>query len=206
MNHYIELIRPVFELMYFVAGIIVAFAAYKALEQIKVMKHESELRTKRESLIIAAEIIREFREKSVQRYEDYSKLLSVTSAVPYKMSCLKFSEINQQEIDLQKAYIEKLGSDIINSGRETAKNIERISLNLCNGIADSTYSFELIGIEYCIMINSLAPFIDAKEYPSCRRVFDSWYPMIVGAKLKHELEEKTKQLQSIQMTKIETLR
>lgn len=52
---FINSIKPTIEILYFVAGIIVAISAILALKQIKIMKHTVEIQSKRDALTITSE-------------------------------------------------------------------------------------------------------------------------------------------------------
>jgi len=206
MQNILSIVKSFFEAAYFVSGIVVAIAAVKALGQIKIMKHESDLRTKRESLIIATEIVKDFGEKIVKKFESLSQDLSSKSLAHYKMACTTFKECKNEELSLQKEYLKTLDDKLLADFKDLVNEIERISLNLGNGIADADHAYESIGLEYCIIINALAPIISEKKCISSIKVFDSWSTRIAANRLKIDIEEKTRELQSIKVTKLDTLK
>ena len=208
MSELIITLRPYFELLFFISGMVLAGAAIYALQQISIMKHDTDIRTRRESRIIAAEIVSEFNAQISPKYENYIALLSKSSRSSYKMESASFKQISTQEAEKLRDYVSCFDEEHRSTAKSLVDNIEKLVINISNGIADTDYAFNKIGVNYCVIIASLAPFILLHKhyYNSCIDLYDSWNSMIVSQKLENELALTMNKLQTIQVNKIQTLR
>lgn len=205
MLNFINLLRPYIEILYFLSGISLAITALIALKQLGIMKHETDIRTLREARIIASEIVGYFKSSIMPIYDSFISDIEKTSKEIYKMESTTFKSMKATEKEKMKKYIEKFNEEERGKIVNILEQIEKQIINLANGIADSDFAFDNIGIEYCVIIGSLAPFLEAntdRTYSLSKSLFDSWNSKIVSNKLQNELNDTMKKLQTIEFQKI----
>ena len=202
MLNLINFLRPYIEILYFLSGISLAITALVALKQLGIMKHETNIRTLREARIMASEIVGYFKSSVIPSYNSFISDIVKTSKEIYKMESITFKSMQTNERQKIKKYIESFNVEENTKITNILEQIEKQIINLTNGIADSDFAFDKIGIEYCVVISSLAPFLESKTdrtYSLSKSLFDSWNSKIIANKLENELKATMKKLQTIEV-------
>jgi len=201
MAFYTQYLRPFIELLYFISAPVVAYFAYRALEQIKVARGAAKTMSKRESIRLAA-----------MRCEYFDK--EVVAANKELFTVLKEKRIeflNKSEVEINndcikvKPYKDKQDlTNLLNQIELLAKLINRLELfamYFTGGIADEEFAYLALGRPYCEFVRKILPLLMIGSFKNdCKhilRLFLLWYPRIqeqVSGERKRELEKELSDL------------
>lgn len=153
---FINLIKPTIEVLYFVAGIIVAITAILALKQIKIMKHTVEIQSKRDALTITSEQCVNYMTNIIRLQNEFNKSL--------KDNQIHFLEgwhvqLNDNEISLQHDGNIDF-SDFEKMNYATVCNaMEAFATYFTSKVADENVAFNTLGTTYIHTTEKYMPIL-----------------------------------------------
>ncbi|MBT2931058.1 hypothetical protein [Vibrio anguillarum] len=201
MLQMIDLVTPYLEVIYLLSAPVVAYFAYRALEQIRVGKNATKIQSDRESIRLAAE-----------RCEYYHKEIS-PEVVKF------FDHLKDKDID----FIDKCEVIIDNDGvsikapnddeslkklveeidcfHELFNRLELFAMYFSGKIANEEFAYHALGITYCKLIKRLMPLLMMNFFKDeCKHIitlFYIWNPRVdklYDSKRKKKLERELSEL------------
>ncbi len=192
MQEFINLIKPYIEILYLISAPILAFFAYKALEQIKVAKNGTKVQSQRESIKLAAERC-EFFHKEVE--PEIAKFFSCLKEkdIDFLDKCEVIFEKDRMKFKphKDKEALKKLVNEL-DSFIDLFNRLELFSMYFTGKIANEEFAYHALGKSYCGLVEKLIPVLMMKMFKDeCKHImslFFIWHP-----RLEKVLDEKRKQ-------------
>ncbi len=153
---FINSIKPTIEILYFIAGIIVAITAILALKQIKIMKHSVEIQSKRDALTITSDQCVNYMTNIIKLQNEFNQSL--------KDKQIHFLEgwnvkLNENEISL-KHEGEIDYSNFKQMNYSTVCNaMEAFATYFVSQVADESVAFNTLGTTYINTVEKYLPIL-----------------------------------------------
>jgi len=192
-------VRAILELLYFIAGIVIAGAAIWGLQQIRLTKRIASINAKRESLKFAAERCQYFAEQVAilepPLLEEHKKLGLTLLATNVEF------EISDGEIAIKSAWDQRLMAQqyaqITRNLTAYMNFLEAFAIPFAAGVADDELGFQETATAFCGCVRRviLAIVLIRKagvRYESCTNLYDCWSKRL----LAHQLRKNIKDLES----------
>jgi len=183
-------VRAILELLYFVAGIVIAVAAVLALKQIGLTKQIAKTNARRESVKLAAELCKYFAETVARAWteanEDYRKLgLKFLGVVPPQGQpafLIQNGEIVSHHFNL-KQLAEELPR--INSAITYLNVLEAFAIPFAAGVADEDIGYRETARPFCQGVQLFMPVIfqlraeNKGRFESIVKLYTMWNQRLV---------------------------
>ncbi|MDT3280686.1 hypothetical protein [Shewanella scandinavica] len=195
---WIDAVSPYLEFVYFLSAPVVAFCAYKALEQIKVGKKATQTSSERESYRLAAERCEYFHKEVSPEIEKFSRLLK-EKEIKFLSQCKV--TIDGKKIKFEpskdKEQLKKLVAELEHF-HELFNKLELFAMYFTSRIADEELAYHSLGSSYCRLVEKLIPLLVMKFYKEeCKHImglFFLWNPRIQKLKDQKRINELQKEL------------
>lgn len=198
----IDAVSPYLEFVYYLCAPMVAFCAYKALEQIKVGKQASQISCERESYRLAAERCEFFHKEVSPEVDTFFKMLKEKEITFLSQCKVTIEDKNIKSVPSKdKEQLKKLVSELEHF-HELFNKLELFAMYFTSGIADEKLAYHALGTSYCQLVEKLIPLLLMKFYKQeCKHImglFSIWHPRVQKLKDKKRIEELKKELLEIQ--------
>ncbi|MGB7307546.1 MAG: hypothetical protein WBC67_00655 [Candidatus Acidiferrales bacterium] len=201
--------RSLLEVLYFCSGIVIAYAAVRALTQIRIGSEQlrmtrdiANLSAKRESIKLASEQCRYYAERAiplaVPLVAEYTRLkLTFLSGQP--KFTIRDGEITDTNFDLK--LLEKEFLQIILPLQTFLNGLEAFAIPFAAGVADDDLGFQETAIGFCQQMQAYMPaFFEMRRrkwarFESAVRLYDAWSKRLKARELApvmKTIEELTK--------------
>jgi hypothetical protein len=194
---YYGYVRDSLELLYYIAGIAIAIAAYIGLKQISLTKRIAESNATRESVKLAADQCKYFAEvvvpaltRVVKEYQD-KKLTFLSVTRNFKVHNLELVEATNFDV---AAIGKELGQ--IPIAIEYLNFVEAFAIPFAAGVATDDIGFRetavpfCVGVFYCLPILMYLRITQQVNFPSIMTLFSRWLTRLA----KEQMETWAKQL------------
>jgi hypothetical protein len=210
-GHWFETLRAILELLYFVAGIVIAGAAIWGLQQIRLTKQIAIKNAKREDLKFAAERCQYYAEKCV---ELETKALSegrqlglslFTTPVQFE---IEEGEIVKHNVNLQVAgqQVSRMSISLV----AYLNSLEAFAIPFVAGVSDEELGFQETAPAFCSGIRqSIAALVVLRtsgyRYESCIKLYECWSKRLKVEDIKKKMKELEKQSKATDTPKIKPI-
>lgn len=196
-------IKAILELIYLISAPVIAYFAFRALDQIKVAKNSSALSAKREAYKITAERCEYYQERIIPLFNSlYEKILEENVSF-FKDSRVDISDENII-IDFAEDDIKAVIDEILN----VVNALESFSVFFVSGVGNEVIAYKTIGTTFVESVKSYLPFIikygqilgSGKRFNNTLKLFTIWNQRMESENLELEkkaLENKLKTKKSI---------
>jgi hypothetical protein len=216
-GHGLETLRAFLEVLYFVAGIVIAGAAIRGLHQINLTKKIAIKNAKREDLKFAAERCQYYAENvfaASAALTEARKTLGlpplVTSA---RLNASTEFDIKDGEINLElepKTLLEIADTTIKTAGPLATylNSLEAFAIPFVAGVADDDLGFQETAISFCRSIPAVIPLIAAMRtvggahYESCVKLYDCWSKRLKAEDLRKQMKDLEGKIKATPVHKI----
>lgn len=207
------------ETLYFLSGPALAFFAWRALEQIKVMKTQTlqqrdhaKSEAKRDELKITLEQIHNYKENILQlenQLEEKTKEIGFEFLEDIKIEIEENTiRIMPPQDGIPKEEFSKV-LDVVVEFTQTFNAIEAFSVFFISGIADDKFAFPYISKSYCNFVKRYLPILalinDGYAYNATIGLFYIWESKLQKIDLqknKDELDQKINKMQVFDINKM----
>lgn len=159
LNHWLSLIHPLLEALYYMSAVALTILAFKGLEQLKISKEIARINAKREAFKLAAQECRYFAEHVVplnERIFNEIVTLNLSSFLNPQFT------IKNGEIITHNFSMPVLASDLTkcrHSLVEFLNSLEAFSIFFAARIAEESVAYQETGETFCIMARQFMPGI-----------------------------------------------
>lgn len=186
---FINSIKPTLEILYFIAGIIVSITAILALKQIKIMKHTSDIQSKRDALTITSEQCVNYMTNIIKLQNEFYQSLKDKQIYFFEGWHV---QLNDNKISLQ------------HEGKIGFRNFKKMNFaTVCNAmeafatyftskVADESVAFNTLGTTYINATESLMPILLEVNkdgyYKNVIKLYILWKKRMISNKLQIQQE------------------
>ena len=147
------------EIFYLISGPVVAYFAYRALEQISVSKNSTRTQSTRESYRLAAERCEFFNDRIMPLRKKLKEACKIHSILYFDKSEVSF---NNDEISVKPYDVENEGRKLLlinDEINDVGNGLELFAVYFTSKIADESLAFRTIGKLYCEVVKELLPVL-----------------------------------------------
>jgi hypothetical protein len=205
-----ETLRAILELLYFVAGIVIAGAAIWGLQQIRLTKRIAIQNAKREGLKFAAERCQYFAEFTVPLQAaltaEHNKFGFSTMKSDWTFQIVHGEIVATADIDLARRASElaKLATQLT----PYLNSMEAFAIPFAAGVADDELGFRETAYAFCEGFKQTAPMIfslrrkEGPRYESSVRLYECWSIRLEAEKMKKQVKDLQAKIGAAPDTKI----
>jgi len=197
-------IRAVIEIIYLLAAPVVAYLAYRGLEQIKFAKKESKLNSKREAYKVTAELCKDYGYRIIPLLHKLYDKINEENILFFKESKAKIED-DEISVDYGPIDFGKCAGELVDG----MNALEGFSVFFVNGLGDEKIAYNSFGQTFIDSVKYYCPFLvlvnKNKYYSNVLQLFIIWN--IRNEKETLELEKETleKKIKSKQTVRIKHL-
>jgi hypothetical protein len=199
MENFVSGLRQVFELLYFISGIVLAVFAFYGLQQIRLLKTDITTKNKRQAVEKSIEYLDKFANKLIPQSTKCNEFLSA-KGIPINVGNIDFTKIieltsSQKEI-LQKKYDGYCEFNL----NHFANELELLAAAINSGLADEDLLIKPMGRTFCRMIEKLYDhicyhrFLSEDMYVNIVTLYTSWKEQTIQSELINQKSEIEKNL------------
>jgi hypothetical protein len=197
-------IKAVIEIIYLLVAPIIAYFAFKGLEQIKIHKKESKLNSKRKAYKITAEICKDYGERIIPLINKLNDKIISENILFFKESRTKIDN-NELTAEYGKVDFDKCTGEL----SETLNALESFSLYIINGLAEEKIAYNSFGRTFLGTVEKFSPFLilvnKKNYYNNILELFIIWNTRKEKETLMMEKEKLEKKINSKQTITIKHL-
>lgn len=193
LNHWLSVLRPLFETMYFIAAVVLTIVAVKGLEQLKIAKETAKTIAKREAFKLAADECRNFADRVIPLAtvaQNETNNLNLPSFRNPQFRVVGGDITNHNFSDTQLlADMPKCAHNVI----QFLNALEAFSVFFASGVADESVAYRETNQVFCPFVKKYMPAIwflrshNLGRFESTVRLYELW-----TAKMDSERLEKTR--------------
>ncbi len=209
-----ENIRAVLEIGYYVAGISLAYLAYRGLAQIKLTKELASTNAKREAFKLAVEECRYYAEQVVPARAALievakTKRITFLPAVSFKLVKGEITDVVTPGRDIAAEGV-TLNQDLL----LYMNRVEAFAMAFTSGVADEMVAYRETARAFCQTLPETAPFINIMRergiarYDSTIQLFELWHHRLSSealTKQKEMIDQAAERVKGAQPPKIKTI-
>ncbi len=208
-GHWFETLRAILEVLYFVAGIAIAGAAFWGLQQIRLTKQIATKNAKREDLKFAAERCQYYADTVVDLWvklnAEHERLKLTVFTTP-----IRFEVVNG-EIELSgKLNIPDVNKQTLQVGFPLLaymNSLEAFAIPFAAGVADDDLGFQETARAFCESVQRIiVAFVISRmvgpRYESCIRLYDCWSKRLKTDDLRKQMKDLEGKIKATPISKI----
>ena len=212
LNNWLALLHPIFETLFFISGLALAFIALKGLEQLRIAKQTAKIGAKREAFKLAAEQCRYFAERVVPFSDTLCKLCDKLNLTSFSSPGRKFDILNG-EITSHEFPEQTLLDDSLKCKEEliaSLNSVEAFSIFFAEGIAEESVAYRETGTTFCATMRRFMPAIYlyrkyGVRYESTVKLYELWNARMTSEKLLKQRTSLDSSLQGLKKDGIKTI-
>ncbi len=210
-----QTIKDILEIIYFISGPVVAYFAFRALEQINEAKKQVTetkesriINSKREAYKIAADKCEYFMTTIIPLIDNLDKAVKANGVTFFEKSHV---EITTDGIKVKPFYKDQdeIGKVFSLPNLELFNPLESFSLFFASGVAEEKIGYLTIGSTYCNTVRKYAPLLvtisDGKHFNNTLHLFKIWNARQEKENLEKEKKRIDKQLSENKSISIKTI-
>ncbi|MCD0493742.1 hypothetical protein LQD23_15755 [Chromobacterium violaceum] len=193
MNHYLSIVRPGIEMIYFFSSVLIAIAAVIALRQIEILKTTLRVQSKRDALKLTSDQCCIYMSEIITLQNIFHKAVKDNSVKYFEgWNC----EIKNNQISLSRITPpDTEGMKEVLHSLSVLNRMESFSSFFISNVADELVAYDTVGITYLNFVRYVLPWV-----LSCRK--SGYYKNIVSLfilwetrRLNQELNKKKESLE-----------
>jgi hypothetical protein len=196
--NFVNEIRPFLEVLYFIAGIVVACAAVFALKQISILKRTLQVQSKRDALKITSEQCDDYLSRIIELQNEFNRKMKEHN-VKYFDGWKVTVKNNSVSVDRESAP-NMQGLAEIHKELKVLNSMESFSSFFVSNVADEKVAYDTVGITFLNFNRKLMPLITSCRedgyYKNLSKLFVKWEMRKINQELQKEkldLDKKLKQ-------------
>ena len=164
--------RDWLETAYLFSSIVLAIVGIIALWQLVLTKHDIQVRSRREAVVLAAELCRNFAREVIPKAGKCFDTLAADNVTakcwPVKDS--KFCEASFEDWKAAEAWFQRVerSTGHLRMMTEVCNDLEAFAIYFMKGAADEKVAFGAVGVLYCDWTSKLAPYLVVARSPKTR--------------------------------------
>jgi len=212
-------LKDVLEIISYVSQGGLLIVGILALGQIKIAKKDIAIRSRRESIVLAADQIERFREDFLPKITELNKMyrsINAMEAPKYRFEDFTEKELRQASskiANIMEKYRRVLDDEKFNVSVQELMNLfEGFSVYFTEGVADEKVAFKPLGQVFCDFVeeNSFMYCIyrnqeEMNYYDNTIKLYKTWSGRIIQRKLQDDKSEINKKLKKINIPNIKTI-
>lgn len=186
-NEIIKFIAPTIEILYFIAGIIVAVAAVIALKQIAIMKETASNQSKRDAIKISSEQCNNYLTNIIKLQNDFYQILK-NKNISYKDNWTVDIDGNNIVIHYNKEvdFVSFYHLDFC----KVFNAMEAFATYFTNSLADEMVAYFSLGTTYINQVETYLPFLldfnNDGYYLNIVKLYLIWKKRMISIELKQQ--------------------
>jgi hypothetical protein len=196
--NFVNEIRPFLEVLYFIAGIVVAYAAVFALKQLSILKRTLQVQSKRDALKITSEQCNDYLSRIIELENEFDRKI-IEHDVKYFDGWKVTVKNNSISVD-RESVPNMQGLAEISKELMVLNSMESFSSFFVSNVADEKVAYDIVGISFLNFNRTLMPLITHfrkyGHYKNLSKLFVKWEMRKINEVLQKEkldLDKKLKQ-------------
>lgn len=202
-NSFLATIKPVIELLYFIASIGLAFFAYLGLQQIAILKSTAATQAKRDALRLTSEQCAIYMDKIIAGQNDFNRKLKASNITWFEGWTI---DMQGQEVRAHRNTPQNM-QNLSELDIGHLNQMEAFSVYFVSRLADETVAYRTVGKTFINHMNKVMPFVlTARKdgyFQNMVTLYVTWKTRAEAERLafeQKEIDSKLSKLRSVSAT------